>query len=190
MGSRVVRLAVVFYTVMAVIGLAWIALAGESLRVSWPRPNARLEVAAFAGGLAFHLAMLFGAPRVSVRFAEMVEAIREELGGLRKRDVAFLAVLSGLGEEILFRGAVQASLGLVIATVLFALAHVPPDRRFALWPVYALFMGFFLGGLRAVGGDIWSAVILHGAVNAISLLYVGRRKPRSEPEERILPQGE
>ena len=65
--------------------------------------------------------------------AALADALREALPPLRRRDAWLLALLSGFGEEALFRGALQPEVGLFWASLLFALVHLVPRRPLLIW---------------------------------------------------------
>ncbi|MFO7849517.1 MAG: CPBP family intramembrane glutamic endopeptidase, partial [Spirochaetia bacterium] len=114
------------------------------------------------------------APRILPSARRMFRAMEDALGGIGYCGAAILAASSALGEEMFFRGAVQPSLGILAASLLFALSHFPIRKELLLWPFYALIMGLILGTLRNLGGDIWSAVLLHFLVNFFGLVFIGK----------------
>src|SRR5206468_739957 len=69
------------------------------------------------------------------------------LGALSARDIMVLAVASSVGEELLFRGALQPWIGLVPSALVFALLHIGPGSRFLPWTASALVIGLLFGGL-------------------------------------------
>ena len=64
-------------------------------------------------------------------------------------DIVVISVLAGVGEELLFRGAVQAAWGPVVASVLFGLCHIGGRATVALG-LWAALVGAFLGWLATV----------------------------------------
>jgi membrane protease YdiL (CAAX protease family) len=80
-----------------------------------------------------------------------------------------LALASGIGEEVLFRGWLQAEVGLVAASLLFGAAHVWGRET---WPygLYAAGMGGVLGGLLMVTGSLWAPVLAHALNNLLGFL--------------------
>lgn len=83
--------------------------------------------------------------------------------------VTVLAGLSGVCEEVLFRGPLQATIGLVPAALLFALVHGGGQRRLWVWFVFALVAGLLFGGLVAWYGSLSPAIVAHITVNAINM---------------------
>jgi hypothetical protein len=91
-----------------------------------------------------------------------------------------IAVLAGVGEEMLFRGVIQEAiageiggprgvwLGLFIASALFGLLH-------SITPTYAILaglIGFYLGWLWLASGNLLAPIMAHAAYDFVVLLYV------------------
>lgn len=110
-------------------------------------------------------------------------------------DLLTLALLAGLGEELLFRGLLQAwatsfgglLFGLAVASIVFGLAH-------ALTPTYFL----LAAGMGAYLGWIWTGfeepnllipVVTHTVYDWLAFWYVVRVK-RGEPGETHPAEGE
>jgi membrane protease YdiL (CAAX protease family) len=100
--------------------------------------------------------------------------------------LALLAAVAGLGEEVLFRGVVQVGLARVLpvagalfaASALFGLVHFV-SRAYA---ILAGIMGFYLGTLFLIQGSLLAPVITHALYDFVALIYVARRY-------RALPPG-
>ena len=97
------------------------------------------------------------------------------LGGLHPADAVLLAALSGLGEELVFRGLVLPYGGLAVSSGLFGLAHLIPRRGLWPWSVWAVAAGFGLGWLALASGGLLAPIIGHFVVNAVGLLLVSGR---------------
>jgi hypothetical protein len=87
--------------------------------------------------------------------------------------MAAVSLAAGLGEELLFRGAVQAEFGVVVASLLFGLAHVGGRDSF-VFGVWVAVMGFGLGGLAYVGGGLLAPVVAHVVYDAAAIGYIRR----------------
>jgi len=94
-------------------------------------------------------------------------------------DLAIIALLAGLGEELLFRGLVQngltdlagTAIALAVTSLGFGLLHM-------VTPTYALLatvFGLYLGGLLLVTGDIVVPIVTHVAYDMIALSYLKQR---------------
>src|SRR5262245_3414077 len=64
-------------------------------------------------------------------------SFRDLLGPLTGREILILALASSIGEELLFRGALQPWLGVWLQALVFALLHVGPGKRFLPWTASA-----------------------------------------------------
>jgi len=96
------------------------------------------------------------------------------LGNIERDEVFALAVISGVGEEVFFRGGVQGSWGWLWATALFAVLHTGPGRAFRLWTFFALIAGLVSAGLTLWTGNLLAPIVAHAVVNGINLRYVSR----------------
>ncbi len=94
-------------------------------------------------------------------------------------ELAVICALAGLGEEMLFRGVVQAGLAhrwsgpwlaLLVASVLFGLAH-------PITPAYAVVAGViggYLGWLLVATDNLLVPIVAHGAYDFVALIYLLR----------------
>jgi len=95
--------------------------------------------------------------------------VRRVLGRLDSRQILTVSLLSGFGEELLFRGVIQAWLGLWPTSLLFGLFHFPVRRRLIPWSLFAAALGVVLGALTEWTRTIWPAILLHFAVNYFNI---------------------
>jgi membrane protease YdiL (CAAX protease family) len=122
---------------------------------------------------------------LAYRFLPSLREISEELAprlvdGADSTSLVLVAIFSGVGEEAFFRGAVQQEFGLVVASVLFGLAHVGPDRRYLVWTAWAVLAGFVFGILYDVSGSLLAPIIAHSGHNAATLLLWRRSRKDSK----------
>ena len=107
---------------------------------------------------------------------EVILPLFESCSGL---DFATISLLAGVGEELLFRGVIQARLaqwlspaaGLVLASILFGLAHTIT----AAYAVLATIFGLYLGGLWLWSGNLLVAITAHAIYDFLALVYLARR---------------
>ncbi|WP_263787341.1 CPBP family intramembrane glutamic endopeptidase [Salinibacter grassmerensis] len=102
-------------------------------------------------------------------YRPLVRTLRPQLRGVRTLSLVLLALASGIGEEVLFRGWLQAEMGLVGASLLFGAAHVW-GRDAVPYGLYAAGMGGLLGGLFTVTGSLWAPVLAHAVNNLLGFL--------------------
>jgi len=99
---------------------------------------------------------------------------RHLLGPLSNREILILAVASAVGEELLFRGALQPWIGLWPQALVFALLHVGPGARFLPWTASALVMGVAFGYMFVWTGDLGGPIVAHFTINYVNLRFIAR----------------
>jgi hypothetical protein len=131
------------------------------------------------------LAMMFALRRLNAGpFGRLNRAVDGFLiplfAGCRWSDFALISLVGGLGEELLFRGLIQAVLshwlgipaGLILASVLFGLAHM-------ITPTYAIvaaLVGGYLGWLWIHFDNLLVPIMAHAVYDFVALVYLMRSK--------------
>lgn len=201
------RVALVVYGVMAGFSAWWILRHGERSLLALRHRGAPLERFGLGGHLFadLGLGLLVGLAVVVMSHAWLTrwswarfleERLREILTGLRAGQALLLALLSGIAEELLFRGVLLPPLlarfgvpgGLLLGALLFGVVHVGPDRRFLGWTAFAFGMGIALGALALGTGSLVAPIACHVQVNALNLLHeVWERRlfPAGGPSVRV-----
>lgn len=118
---------------------------------------------------------------------DMEDEFLNVLGPLTLGEVAVLALTSSVAEEALFRGVLQPWLGLTYATILFAAVHVPMSKKLLAWPIFALVIGFVLGGLAQVSGSLIPPIVTHFTINGLNLFVIGQKARRLGIPRRPFP---
>lgn len=120
----------------------------------------------------------------------LVQLVLEQLGPWLVRcsvlELAALAAIAGISEEILFRGTLQVGLAqrvgegwaLLAASAAFGLIHFA-SRAYA---VMAAVMGLYLGALFVLQGNLLAPVVTHALYDFVALLGVTRRYRSLAPE--------
>jgi len=176
-------------------GLAVVALAlGWLLNVD-PLESFHADMAAVGIGVTATLPLLLGLwlclkwPIGPLR--KILRVIDEVLVPLFRQcnllELAVISLLAGLGEEMLFRGIVQAAvagwidgprgvwIALAAAAILFGLAH---SVTFT-YAILATLIGFYLGGLWLATGNLFVPIIVHACYDLVALTYLVKlRTPR------------
>jgi membrane protease YdiL (CAAX protease family) len=156
----------------------------------WDRPTLDLIQLSWRGlirGLAATLPLLpvllwFSRsqwPPLRRLMAEVDESIAPVFARSSLPDLAVIALLAGVGEELLFRGLIQtglahgagAAVGLIVASLLFGLLHWV-TRTYA---VLAALFGVYLGGLFLASGDLLVPVVTHAVYDVVALAHLRRR---------------
>ncbi len=131
-------------------------------------------------------------PFVEIR--ESLDAfVPQNFGDWSLLQLALLSAMAGIGEEILFRGVLQAGIashtsalwGILLASLLFAICHAITLAYF----LTTLGIGIYLSVVWQAGDNLLAPVITHGLYDFVALVYFLRVAPpaRTEPaapEER------
>jgi membrane protease YdiL (CAAX protease family) len=145
----------------------------------WPRS---LGLGAGAGLLIVGVTVLFS------RWFAWTRRLEAEFGWMLGRqkawEIAWIALLSGAAEEYLFRGALQAKMGVWLAAAVFGVIHWPLNRNFWMWPVLSGVIGLALGGLAVGTGSLVAPVAAHVVINYVNLRRITSRF-RDWDEERV-----
>lgn len=95
------------------------------------------------------------------------------LGEQTMLTIAVLAVTSAVGEELLFRGALQPLVGFWPTAILFGLLHGGGAPRLFAWTVFAFLSGLLLGGLAEWTGSLLAPILCHLTINFWNLQNLG-----------------
>ena len=178
---RLVRLAAGFYGIATLFALGYAAFSGTIGTIFGEEgPGAGAILAAVAMGLGIVGLSRLGA-RVLPRVSRAADALGDLLGPLSWGGAIVLALMSGVAEELLFRGALWPHLGLFGTTFLFGLVHFVPKRALWGYPLFALVAGLLLGLLRRGSGSVLPPMLAHTIVNAMNLAWIGRRRSVAPP---------
>ncbi len=91
---------------------------------------------------------------------------------LSSTGIVALALMSGIGEELLFRGLLQPYVGLIAQAVIFGLLHQLPGRSRWVWVAWAAAVGLLLGAVFELTGSIIGPIVAHAMVNGLNLAYL------------------
>jgi membrane protease YdiL (CAAX protease family) len=127
------------------------------------------------GASSFMVALSLYCSRNLVWAQQLEAEFAKFLVPLKLWEIAAISVLSGIVEEIFFRGALQPALGLIPASLAFGLAHFVPRHPFWNWSLYAAFDGFLLGCLFELTHHLWPVMIAHGLTNFVLIVILNRR---------------
>jgi membrane protease YdiL (CAAX protease family) len=179
LGPRFVRFAALFYGSLAVVAAMWCGLRDFDVRLF----GESLGVSALLGILTAACTVSLGL--LAYRLLPTLREISEELAprlvdGAASTSLVLVAIFSGVGEEAFFRGALQQEFGLVVASLLFGVAHIGPDRRYLVWTAWAVLAGFIFGLLYEISGGLLAPILAHSGHNAATLLLWKRARRNSK----------
>ena len=84
--------------------------------------------------------------------------------------VVVIAMISGVAEEIFFRGVLQPQIGIWVSNLVFGLAHIW-KKTAILYGVYAAVIGLLFGSMYAMSGSLWVPMLAHIVNNFVAILY-------------------
>lgn len=126
-----------------------------------------------------YLAMRSGWALLSRLRNDIDEKIAPIFADCRLFDLAVIAVLAGIGEELFFRGWLQSILihrfevwlGILITSAVFGLAHYLSTT----YAIYAGLTGIYLGVIYQVSGNLFIVMAVHALYDFIALVYLVRK---------------
>ncbi len=126
------------------------------------------------------------------RLVHLVEEhITPYLASVSAGGIVLVSLLAGVGEEVLFRGVIQAGLAerlpawlaVGIAGLLFGAAHFLTLS----YAVFATLLGSYLGILFLATGNLLAPAVTHALYDVVALSVLVRMKPQAPVTE--LPPG-
>jgi membrane protease YdiL (CAAX protease family) len=99
---------------------------------------------------------------------------------LRTSDYFVIALMAALGEEPLFRGALQPLIGLVPAALLFGVLHATSAAHVIL----ACLLGLLLGWFYQWSGNLWPPIAAHLTIDLVTGLLLARTLRTKMPSAR------
>jgi hypothetical protein len=159
---------------LAGLAIVWIRLRGLTVGAGDPVLGLELGIGAAALLAGVNYAVLRLAPPIRpVRAIRSLyrETLRPLFAEVSPIEVAGISLAAGVGEELLFRGAVQTEFGLIVASVVFGLAHIG-GRGSIVFGLWVAVMGLGLGGLAQAAGGLLAPVVAHVVYDAAAISYI------------------
>jgi uncharacterized protein len=173
---------------LAALAIGWLAGHSPLVGISGGPEYARHQITAIGWGLVatgpllVALVIMERFPVGSLRrLRELTsQVILQMFGGASIAQLAIVSIAAGFGEELLFRGFIQAGLmrlvsgtaGLIVslaaASVLFGVCHWL-NTTYAL---LAMFAGLYFGLLLLLTGNILAPIVAHAAYDFLALIYL------------------
>ena len=135
-------------------------------------------------------AVTIGATRALVRRAEWARALhaalRPAVYGASDGMLLALAVASATGEELLFRGLLVPTIGVLASSLVFGALHqIRGPGRWG-WIGWAALMGLLFGLLFMATGSLVGPLVAHAAINHGNLRFLRDNDPDPQPPSRSL----
>lgn len=106
---------------------------------------------------------------LSREYREVVFEVRNLLiQPISYSDIFVLALLSGVIEELFFRGFLQNEIGIILASIIFGLLHTGFSRRYLPYTLWALVAGLILGYSYLLTQAIIVPIIAHILNNLVA----------------------
>ncbi|MCG8554852.1 MAG: CPBP family intramembrane metalloprotease [Proteobacteria bacterium] len=177
LAPRQVASAASLYALMALLSILWGWQQGRPNLLHHPTPAFTLSDSV---GIAASLLAAITLTGITIlgnawfaRFtkwgARLQREFRHLIGPLARSHVSLLAITSAVGEELLFRGAMQPVLGLWLTSALFGVLHGGLSRRLWPWAVWAGAMGLVLGAMYEALGTLIAPLLAHASINYASM---------------------
>ena len=123
---------------------------------------------------------------------EMDEKVLPIFANCKILDLVVIACLAGTGEELFFRGWLQASLaskfdvffGILIASVIFGCAHYLSTT----YAIYAGLTGLYLGVIFHLTGNLYIVMAIHALYDFIALVYLVKKADNQETGIRAIDE--
>lgn len=137
-------------------------------------------------GIAFGGLVVISTRPMVARFSwakHLHQTLRPIARSISSTGIFVLAVLSAIGEELLFRGLLAPWIGLLPQALLFGVVHQVPGRSRWVWVTWASLIGLALGAMFELTGSLVGPLVAHALINGLNLLYLKRHDP--EPQHRL-----
>lgn len=120
--------------------------------------------------------VLVVATRVLVGKWSWARALHQELRPialmLTPGQIALVACLSSVGEELFFRGLLSPLIGILLSTAIFGIVHQVRGPSRWVWSAWALFGGLVFAAIYSLTGSLLGSVIAHALANATNLHFM------------------
>ncbi len=164
--------AITIYSVMAGLGLAMMTYWHSNLSLFIPPPGkTELLRSVSISGLSA-LVLLVASYFLHEWFAsyrELRSLMMQVIGPCQLWVILVVSLCSSVGEEILFRGALEPTLGVIFSGIIFALLHVGPKGPLSIWSLWAFAASLLLSKIVETTGSILPAIGAHFLVNLVSM---------------------
>ncbi len=113
-----------------------------------------------------------------------------KVADIKLYDIAFFSFCAGVGEEILFRGALQPWLGIWVTAIIFVGLHGylnPKNWRLSIYGIFMIIVVAGFGYLYERAGLI-SAIAAHFIIDVILFLFLRFKTPSSPIDPTIVQE--
>ena len=168
---------------LTLLAVAWLWFRGRPLEIGTVGAGLGLGVGGAGILVLVNYALLRLAPPLSpVRSIRRLyrDRLQPLFATASPLDIVGISVAAGIGEELLFRGALQSEIGVVGAGVLFGVAHVG-GRETVVFGGWVAMMGLGLGALERVSGGVLAPIVAHAVYDVAAISYIRFGRPSVGP---------
>ena len=165
--------------VLGAIGLIFVVVVGRNLGDAYSAPVDRLPAAGLGLAIGLVLGVAFGVGVTRPFFAERVRPFLARFTSARPTvlNFAIIGLAAAIGEETLFRAALQPSVGIWIAALLFTVVHaaIADYRHPTLGKLAYAALAFGMGVLLGIEYDhlgIAASMATHFAFDTTALTLI------------------
>lgn len=183
--GQLVAIAGFFYLLMSALGVWLLSLQDLAPGlVIWGDGTTVMGDTAIGAGAGIAIVLLTWLAKDWGPLRDLGSEMGRELGTPGSAAIAFLAVTSAVGEELLFRGAIQQWAGVWPTVFVFGLLHGGFTKRLWLWSLFATVAGVVLGLMAELTDNLLAPILCHLTVNYFNLHLIvednaGPRAPHS-----------
>ena len=127
------------------------------------------------------------ATRLLVRRAGWARALHGELrpivSGEGSGVIWLMALASGIGEELFFRGFLSVTVGVILSSLAFGALHQVRGRGRLGWAISAFAIGVFLSVVYGLTGQLVGCIAAHAIINVVNLQYLRDHDPNPKPRK-------
>lgn len=142
------------------------------------------EVVSIGAGFVFAV-LVIAFTRVSVRrwtwAKQLHNSLRPIAQQLSTKDILVLALLSGVGEELLFRSLLVPWIGPYAQALVFGVLHQTRGPSRWVWASWAAIVGLVFGLMYEYFGTLSGPVVAHCLINGVNLTLLRSSKPKPCP---------
>ena len=99
---------------------------------------------------------------------KVITEIKDIFDNMNLADLVVISLFAGIGEEMLFRGVLQAHFGIIIASIVFGLMHSVS----VAYVIVTIIMGLYIGIIFESGGSLLVPMQLHFIYDLAALVYL------------------
>jgi membrane protease YdiL (CAAX protease family) len=119
--------------------------------------------------------------RLAVRASAWGRALHADLrpavSGASDRGILVMALASGIGEELVFRGLLVPLVGIVLSSLAFGLLHQVRGRARWAWAAWAALTGAVFGAIFVLTGSLAGPILAHVGINFVNLRHLRDHGP-------------